>query len=64
MIEQGGVMGVLHPDCGGTLYESNTSGKGGTGKPIRVSSSSAASPKRKVAKKGGKKSRLKKVTTK
>jgi hypothetical protein len=57
-------MGVLHHDCGGTLYESNTSGKGGTGKSIRVSSSSNASPKRKVAKNGGKKSRPKRVASK
>jgi hypothetical protein len=64
MIERGGVMGVLHHDCGGTLYESNTSGKGGTGKSIRISSSFATSPKSKTAKKGGKKSRLKKFATK
>ena len=63
-IEQAGVMGALHDECGGTLYESNSSGKGGTGKPIRISSASNLSPKRKVAKTRGKKSRLKKITTK
>jgi len=64
MSNTGGVMGILCAACGGTMYSSNTSGKAGTAKSIRVSSPSNASPKRRVAKNGVKKFKPKRVYSK